>query len=315
MRELRDTSKPFFLYVSFHEPHEPIATDPQHQRHYPAGDPSYAAHHGNITQMDAAFGRLMATVDELSLRENTLVLFTSDNGPAQTVFHPNGSTGRLRDKKGYIADGGNPRAGGSFAGRVRRQPGRFSNTPLIGTDILPTFCAIAEVAVPADRVLDGASFLPLFDGLPIERKTPLYWHFYAASGAHKVALRRGDWKLSAELKAVTIRDRGGIHPLDQRAIKTARLGEMELYNLSDDIGETTDLKRSQPALFGELRAMLETQYGQVQRESPIWPAWEFPGYESQRIVWPPYRGARRVTPHAPRIPPVYRNNPDIESIE
>ncbi|MAV34196.1 MAG: arylsulfatase [Planctomycetaceae bacterium] len=314
LRELRDTSKPFFLYVSFHEPHEPIATDPQHQRHYPAGDPSYAAHHGNITQMDAAFGRLMATVDELSLRENTLVLFTSDNGPAQTVFHPNGSTGRLRDKKGYIADGG-IRVPGIIRWPGKAAAGSVSNTPLIGTDILPTFCAIAEVAVPADRVLDGASFLPLLDGQPIERETPLYWHFYAARGAHKVALRRGDWKLSAELKAVTIRDRGGIHPLDQRAIKTARLGEMELYNLSDDIGETTDLKRSQPALFGELRAMLETQYRQVQRESPIWPAWEFPGYESQRIVWPPYRGARRVTPRAPRIPPVYRNNPDIESIE
>ena len=56
--------------------------------------------------MDAAFGKLLSVLDDLKLRDNTLVFFTSDNGPAKTGFHPNGSAGPLRDKKGHIADGG-----------------------------------------------------------------------------------------------------------------------------------------------------------------------------------------------------------------
>jgi arylsulfatase A len=63
LREGRDKSKPFFLYVCFHEPHEPIASDPQFAKLYPSEDPSYTAHHGNITQMDDAFGRLMRSLD------------------------------------------------------------------------------------------------------------------------------------------------------------------------------------------------------------------------------------------------------------
>ncbi|MCB1089694.1 MAG: sulfatase-like hydrolase/transferase, partial [Verrucomicrobiae bacterium] len=86
LRGGRDLEKPFFLFVCFHEPHEPIASDERFTRQYARfEDPSQRAHHGNITQMDAAFGRLMAELDSLGLRDNTLVFFTSDNGPAITA--------------------------------------------------------------------------------------------------------------------------------------------------------------------------------------------------------------------------------------
>ena len=104
--EVRDKAKPFFLYVCFHEPHEPIASDEQYTKLYPSDDPSYSAHHGNITQMDDAFGRLMRALDEDKLRDNTFVMFTSDNGPAITPQHPHGSAGPLRDKKGSVYEGG-----------------------------------------------------------------------------------------------------------------------------------------------------------------------------------------------------------------
>ncbi|MFG0296789.1 MAG: sulfatase-like hydrolase/transferase, partial [Maioricimonas sp. JB045] len=100
LTEGRSGERPFFLFVCFHEPHEPIATDEEYAKQYPSDDPSYSAHHGNITQMDAAFGRLMQTLDDQGLRENTLVVFTSDNGPAITSIHPHGSAGPLRHKKG-----------------------------------------------------------------------------------------------------------------------------------------------------------------------------------------------------------------------
>lgn len=314
LSEVRDRSKPFFLFVSFHEPHEPIATHPRYEKLYPSDDPSYSAHHGNITQMDAAFGELMTAVDDLKLRQDTLVFFTSDNGPAKTAFHPNGSAGPLRDKKGFISDGG-IRVPGILRWPGKTQPGSESDTPVIGTDILPTFCEAAGVAAPRDRVLDGASILPMLDGQPIVRQTPMYWHFYGASGNQKVAIRIGDWKLSAEMVAEKARDRAGISPQDQQTIKTANLGEMELYNLKQDIGETKDLQAAEPARFAEMRELLTTKYREVQAESPTWPEWKSARYESQRIQWPPYRGSRRVPLRKPRIPPTYQNNPLLETIE
>ena len=312
--QLRDRSKPFFLFVSFHEPHEPIASAPKYEKLYPSDDPSYAPHHGNITQMDAAFGELMKAVDELKLRENTLVFFTSDNGPAKTGFHPNGSAGPLRDKKGYISDGG-IRVPGILRWPGRTKSGSVSDTPIIGTDVLPTFCEIAGIDAPSDRAIDGTSFLPLFDNNPIQRKTPLYWHFYAASGPQKVAVRMGDWKLSAELDAPPPKHRGSITSEDQQTIKTAKLGKMELYNLKSDIAETTDLKSSEPTRFKRMKKILTAKYLEVQKETPTWPAWEFAKYEGQRIEWPSYRGARRVPERATKIPARYIDNPLIEAIE
>ncbi len=93
----RDEKKPFFMYVCYHEPHEPIATDPEYAELYGNEEkPSLEAHHGNITQMDAAFGRLMKKLSDLKIDDETLVVFTSDNGPAMTRIHPHGSTDGLR---------------------------------------------------------------------------------------------------------------------------------------------------------------------------------------------------------------------------
>jgi len=109
---VRDTEKPFFLFVCYHEPHEPVATAERFSRLYKnLENPAERALWGNITQMDAGFGRLMAELDNLDLREDTVVLFASDNGPALTGKHPYGSAGPLRARKGYIHDGGNSRAG------------------------------------------------------------------------------------------------------------------------------------------------------------------------------------------------------------
>jgi arylsulfatase A len=314
LREVRDQQKPFFLFVSYHEPHEPIATDPKYEKLYPSEDPSYAPHHGNITQMDDGFGRLLKAVDDLGLRKNTLVFFTSDNGPAKTGFHPNGSSGPLRDKKGFIADGG-IRVPGILRWPGRTKPGTVSDTPIIGTDVLPTFCEIAGVDLPKDRPLDGASFLPLFAGEPIRRSTPMYWHFYAAGGAQNVAIRMGDWKLSAEMDAGPPQQRAGIVAADQQTIKTAGLGKMELYNLKNDIAETTDMSSSEPTRFARMAKLLRIKYREVQVESPTWPDWEFARYESDRIEWPSYRGARRVPERKAKIPAKYFDNPEIETVE
>ncbi len=284
----RNDPNPFFLFVCFHEPHEPISTDARFSKLYPPADkPGRAAHHGNITQMDAAFGRLMKTVDALKLRDGTFVMFTSDNGPAITSIHPHGSSGPLRDRKGYLYEGG-IRVPGIIRWPGVTKPKTTSSTPVCGVDLLPTLCEIARLNLPTDRAIDGASFLPIFDDKPLDRATPLYWQFNAARGKPKVAMRRGDWKIVATLSVPQIKPYGDIRAADQQSHKTAELDTFELYNLAADIGETKDLLADEPARFESMAAKLRKMYREVRDDAPVWPAWKFPGYEGRRIEWPSY---------------------------
>lgn len=287
LNQMRDKAKPFFLYVCFHEPHEPIASDPKFTALYPSDDPSYSAHHGNITQMDEAFGRLMTALDEQGLRDKTLVFFTSDNGPAITPQHPHGSAGPLRDKKGSVYEGG-IRVPGMLRWPGHTQPGTVSDEPICGVDWLPTLCAIAGIEPPRDRALDGASILPVLEGKPIERKTPLYWHFNRATGGPKVAMRIGDWKILAKLDREPEARGNDITEQQQTDFKEAVPVGFELYNLKDDIGESKNLAASEPEKLNEMMAKLQAMYLEVRTESPTWPTWKFTGAEGKRIQWPDY---------------------------
>lgn len=282
----RDESKPFFLYVAFHEPHEPIASDPKYAALYPHDDPAYSAHHGNITQMDDAFGRVMSALDEKGFRENTIVFFTSDNGPAITAQHPYGSSGPLRDKKGSLWEGG-IRVPGILRWPGKVKPGTISDEPVCGVDFLPTACAIAGIDAPKDRVIDGTDLVPLLENGKLERDTPLYWHFNVASGEPKVAMRIGDWKILATLDQVPART-NDISEENERQFKEAKLDRFFLYNLAKDIGETTDLAGNEPAKLAEMKASLEKKYLEVREESPTWPTWNFTGAEGKKIIWPDY---------------------------
>lgn len=287
LTDVRDKEKPFFLYVCFHEPHEPIASAEKYTRLYPSDDPSYSAHHGNVTQMDSAFGRLMQAVDEQGLRESTFVMFTSDNGPAITPQHPHGSAGPLRDKKGSIYEGG-IRIPGMIRWPGKTKPGTTSDEPVCGVDFLPTACAIAGISPPSDRKLDGANLLPLLEGKPIERSTPLYWHFNRAISEPKVAMRIGDWKILAALDHPAEPRNNDLTEEAQRDFKRAELIKFELYNLKDDLGEAHDLAATEPAKLEEMTLLLTQKYKEVRAESPIWPAWKFTGIEGKHIVWPDY---------------------------
>lgn len=299
----RDKARPFFLYVCFHEPHEPIASDAKYTALYPSEDPSYSAHHGNITQMDDAFGRLMALLERQGVKENTLVFFTSDNGPAITAQHPHGSAGPLRDKKGSLWEGGIRVPGlARWPGRI--QPGSVSDEPIGGVDFLPTMCEVAGVSVPGDRALDGASWLSALNGGQVARSTPLYWHFNRANGPAKVAMRVGDWKILATLSGGEPARSNDITEADEQAFKQAELAAFMLYNLKTDIGETTDLAATEPAKLAELKALLEKKYLEVRLESPSWPSWKFTGSEGKKIEWPEYARKKKKAGGGKGGPPV-----------
>jgi arylsulfatase A len=283
----RDKTKPFFLYVCFHEPHEPIASDEKYRRLYPHNDPAYSAHHGTITQMDDAFGRLMRALDADGLRDNSLVFFTSDNGPAITPQHPYGSAGPLRDKKGFVTEGG-IRVPGILRWPGHVSAGAESDEPVCGVDFLPTVCEIVGLQPPKDRVIDGASLVPLFSGKKVQRTEPLYWHFNRAAGEFHIALRYGDWKILARLDKPFTLPGNNITAEDERAFKAAEPVSFALYNLREDIAETNDLTTAQTAKFSELKELLVKKYHQVRAESPVWPAWQFDNREGQRIQVPDY---------------------------
>jgi len=293
LRQERDPGKPFFLFVCYHEPHEPIATHPRYEALYDEfPDPAQRAHHGNITQLDAAFGDLLDALEKDGLADSTLVVFTSDNGPALTGIHPYGSSGPLREKKGYLYEGG-IRVPGIVRWPGVVAPGSESAVPVSGVDWLPTLCQLAKVAPPEDRKLDGTSLVPMLNGQPLSRDQPLYWHFVRARGDIKVALRDGAWKLAATLTGPEIRRGADITAELNRIYREAGLEAFELYHLGRDPGETENLLEAEPERFAALKREMKALYREVRDESPIWPEWEFARYEAGRIEWPPYRGQKR----------------------
>jgi arylsulfatase A len=265
----RDKEKPFFQFICFHEPHEPIASPPDLVKQYSDVSPlDKAQHHANITNMDAAVGRLLAKLNELKLTDNTLVLFTSDNGPETLNRYKNanrswGSPGELRAMKLWLYEGG-IRVPGIARWPAAKQSGKTIDEPVCNLDFLPTFLELAGVDVPKGRTLDGASFAGFFRGeTKIERDTPLYWHYIHALGEPRAALRSSDWMILGRWEVKT--------PQTVAAGKKANLTSFELYNLREDAGQKNDLAQKEPEKLKELSAQLVKKYEEVQVEGRVWP--------------------------------------------
>lgn len=286
----RDKSKPFFLYVALNEPHEPIATDPRfsarYAKNYP-DDPSRVAYYGNVTQMDDAVGKILAALEAQGLADNTLVWFTSDNGPARTKYHNAGSARGLRGYKGLMYEGG-IRVPGIVRWPARIKAGMTNATPVSGVDVLPTLCDVAGLTAPADRKLDGTNVTPLFSGNPVRRTKPLYWQYAWAPAGPQTALRDGPWKILARLDGPRPKA-GEFTNAQTQFLKTAGLTDFELYHLDRDPAETTELSRTEPAKLEELKSLLLATQQDVRNDGPAWPTFNDPGYEQKMIVWPNYQ--------------------------
>jgi arylsulfatase len=248
----RDRSKPFFLAVWTHEPHLPIETDPRFQEAYRGlKDPDLRQHHGNVTQLDHAFGLLMKALDDQGLSDTTFVFFTSDNGPEGDGLkgRTRGSTGGLRGRKKSMYEGGIRVPGiARWTGRI--EPGKTCDVPVIGSDLFPTVLGLAEVKPPTDRTIDGADVLPVLTGArgDVRRDVPLYWRLNMAPDNIHMALRRGDWKILA----------------------SQDFSKLELYDLKSDPRETNDLRESERPRFERMKAELADLNAQVMSEGPDW---------------------------------------------
>lgn len=271
----RASPAPFFLHVCFHEPHEKVASPPNLVASYPkAKNEDQAQYFANVTNMDLAVGRLLTTLDELGAAANTLVFFTSDNGPETLNRYKGGTrsygvTGPLRGRKLWLYEGG-IRVPGIMRWPGKIPPGKTSDEPLWSLDLLPTLGKLAGAKVPTDRAIDGSDFMPALAGKKIERKTPLFWHYYRSLGEPRVAMRDGPWVLLAHTDMPARGAGGTLQAGDMEALKQARLTTFELYNLHDDLGQTKDLARQEPERTQRLRERMQRLFREVLAEGPNW---------------------------------------------
>ena len=251
----RDSPKPFLLYLAHTMMHTIIDASPEFKEK--TGDNLYRA---VVEEFDFETGRLLATLEKLGLKENTLVIFTTDNGPwNQPKYYENkkghpknsifwGDAGPLRDGKGSIYEGG------IRVPCIMRWPGKIAagktNDGLMATiDLLPTFAALSGAKVPDDRIIDGVNQLDFILGNSKTARTSYLYNPGSASVQTRIlqgnAIREGDWKLISPLKVGMF-------------LEDAGSGDWELYNLKEDIGESRNLSAKYPQKVKHLKAMLKS---------------------------------------------------------
>jgi arylsulfatase A-like enzyme len=213
-----------------------------------------------IASLDESVGRILAKLDELGIAENTLVIFSSDNGGVggygRAGLEKQGITDNapLKGGKGMLYEGG-VHVPYIFRWKGRIQPGKTNETPINSVDLYPTLVEVAGASAPSDYPLDGVSYA----GLLIAAKQSLdrdaiFWHFpgYLGAGGGKWrtkpggAVRSGDWKL----------------------IEFFEDGKLELYNLRTDAGEEHNLAAAEPELAKEMHDKLVAWRASVGAKMP-----------------------------------------------
>ncbi len=245
LTEIRDPKKPFLLYLAHTMMHTIIDASPNFR-----GKSEGGLYGDVVEEFDHETGRLLDTVDELGLKQNTLVIYTSDNGPwnqdkytMKKKGHPKGSvfwgeSGPLRNGKGSCYEGG------YRLPCIVRWPGKVpaghvSDAIFATIDFMPTFAKLCEYKIPDDRHIDGMDQTDLLFGK--KRKGRDYFYFNDAG------VRQGKWKYL----------KGNAHFYGY-AIEDNRIKTEELYDLENDLGETKNLASKFPEKVAELKSLMQS---------------------------------------------------------
>jgi arylsulfatase A len=231
--------EPFFLYLPHTAVHVPL--HPGKTFRGKSGNGTYGDW---VEEADASTGRILDTLRELKLDERTLVIFTSDNGPWLTQGKNGGEAGRLRGGKGGTYEGGvrEPTIAW-WPGHIK--PGSVSDAVAGNIDLLPTFVTLAGGTTPSNRKIDGADLSSLLLGKT--KESPRQAHYYF-SGNKLEAVRSGPWKLAIAPQSENI---GKPKEAEKKPFTP------KLYNLDDDIGETTDVSEKHPDVVKRLQKYVE----------------------------------------------------------
>ncbi len=276
----RDADGPFFLHLAHYAVHTPIQApadlvakyekkardlgldqkdpiregdffpclhkkDQRIRRRLFQSHPTYAA---MIENMDTNIGRVLDALDDAGVADNTIVIFTSDNGGLSTAEGSPTCNAPLCEGKGWMYDGGIREP------LIVRWPGvvapdTTTDVPVTTPDFFPTLLDAAGLPRMPEQHVDGVSFLPLLKGEPFDRGKPLFWHYphYGNQGATPAcSVRDGDWKL----------------------IEFFEDSRLELYNLRDDLSEEHDLATADPQRVQELHTRLIAWRESVEAQIP-----------------------------------------------
>lgn len=250
-------SEPFFLYLAHNMPHVPIYASPQFE-----GKSKRGLYGDVIEELDWSVGEVVNTLKKNGLDENTLVVFTSDNGPWLIFDTEGGSAGPLRDGKGTTFEGGQ-RVPTVFSWPSKIKPGTVNNDLGLQLDIFPTFLKLAGEAAlksqkpPGDASLDGEDISSVLLGTG-KRKGDEFTYY---SNGQVEAFRKGDWKLHLPHAAV----------VNSLTGQKSTADEPLLFNLKEDIGETTNLYASNPAKVKELQTALDAFNQRIGQTPPTIP--------------------------------------------
>lgn len=246
-------NKPFFLYVAYSVPHYPLEEPEEWTGLYTNSiqNESRRKFAASVSHMDNSIHKIINTLKNKGILENTLIFFQSDNGGQKSwnssekeyggKFKSNdvlGSNLPLRDWKGSLYDGAlRVPALMVWPGKIKPQ---IINSPLHVTDLIPTFAYITGARLPENIEFDGINFWPAIEGKSIDGNRIMYWRTH-----RDMAVQRGNWKLVHH---------GG----------TPGSGNNELYDLSTDPYETTDVAAGNASLVKELQKVLLDEYNKEQ---------------------------------------------------
>lgn len=232
----RNQNNPFFLYLAYDAPHEPYNIDETHWYSDTPWDANTQRYASLITHMDRAIGRLLGELNTLGLRDNTLIIFASDNGAArQAPRELLRCVGDLRGMKAQLYEGG------LRVPFIVNMPGVIPAATIDERiwfpDVMPTLAAIAKAEKHLPQSLDGVNITPLFygDSMSVDMdERMMYWEF---PGKQRAAIR-GEWK----------------------AVSVKQGTPLELYRITTDPNETTDLSKVYPEIVTALEQLMQMEH-------------------------------------------------------
>jgi arylsulfatase A-like enzyme len=262
VRRIGEKKGPWFIYVPFHAVHTPVDTPDEYKRLYdgvkfsddPEKQDSRLRMAAMVSQVDTKIGQFIAALEKTGQRDNTLLIFTSDNGGIESLKNAyvgkvgnsplNSENDPLRGQKNTLYEGGTRVCAFANWPKVLK-PHKFT-TPMHVVDWFPTIAALTGYKPATDLQWDGLDQWPALTGAAVDSK-PRTIYIAMRNGR---SLRHGDWKL--------------IEPGRKAAAGTKTAGEegkppLELYNIASDPYETTDLAAKEPAKMAELQALVAEQ--------------------------------------------------------
>lgn len=264
----KNREQPFFLYVPHVMPHVPIFASDEFR-----GRSAKGLYGDVIEEIDWSVGEIVNAIDRLGLAENTLLIFTNDNGPFLSYGSHAGSSGELRGGKLTTFEGG------VRVPMVARWPGkvpagRDCDTPLMSIDLLPTLCTLAGAPLPQEKI-DGVDVSPVLLGTPAAKADRDGLIFYA--GSELQAVRAGRWKLHFPHRYLVVNGatrtdgkpagygrlapqsitNSGISGIASRHGYVVRDLPLSLFDLETDRGETTDVAAEHPEVVKRLTGIAD----------------------------------------------------------